>query len=100
MSWAGAMLDVGIELLVKHFMETSCLEKNAENFQQFLLISKNPNVILLKEVVLDYILGYFMIKAGVRACNFGYFMAGKALVLPLLFARNHPLYRKLTLYGF
>ena len=92
------MLDTGYEILVKYFLASSCLEKDAKSFHQFLTSTKNPNIKLLQIVVLEYVTGYFMIKAGIRACNFGYFMEGKELVAPLFFARNHPLCRKVNLF--
>ena len=36
---------------------------------------------------------YFILKAGICQCNFEYFWTGN-----LFFSKNHPLYRKLTLY--
>ena len=92
------MLDTGYEMLIKYFLASSCLEKDAKNFHQFLITTKNPNVKLLQIVVLEFITGYFMIKAGIRSCNFDYFMEGKDLVAPLIFARNHPIYRKVNLF--
>ena len=45
-----------------------------------------------------YFLGCFLMKAGIRKCNFQYFMCGKDMVSPVFFAFNHPHYRKLSLY--
>ena len=41
---------------------------------------------------------YFILKAGIRQCNFDYFWTGKTIAKNLFFSKNHPLYRKLTLY--
>ena len=50
---------------------------------------------LLNDVIFKYILGYFILKAGIRCSNF---IAGKTAVAPLFFAKQHPLYRKVNLY--
>ena len=92
------MMETGCELLVKHFLKSQMVEKNTENFLIFLNQSENPNVKLLNDVIFKYVLGYFILKAGIRCSNHDYFIAGKTAVAPLFFAKQHPLYRKVNLY--
>ena len=92
------MLQSGSEIVVKHYHEAHPGDWSEENFFNFLSNTKNENIKLLGEVTFDHALGYFILKSGIRQCNFEYFWAGKTLAKNLFFSKNHPQYRKLTLF--
>ena len=96
----GAFLDSGSQTLVKFYKENKPGdgEFNFEDFEMFIAANSDPNIRLLYDVVFKYTLGYFVLKGGIRKCNFDYFMCGKQLVAPVFFGFNHPQYRKLYLY--
>ena len=91
----------GSWILIKNHVEY-CKETNkrvsVDGFFEYIDKSNNPKIKLLQVAVFSHTLGYFILKAGIRQCNFSYFHCGKQLVMPVFFANNHPQYRKLNLY--
>ena len=69
----GAMLQTGVEILVKLHLESKPRQKTFQGFSDFMAKSKNRNVRLLAEITFDHILSYFVLKAGIRQCNCKYF---------------------------
>ena len=92
------MLQCGAELLVKQYLESKPRQESFKGFSEFIAKSKKKNVQLLAQLTFDHILGYFVLKAGIRQCNFAYFWTGKSMAKDLFFAKSHPLYRKLNLF--
>ena len=74
------------------------MKVSVDGFFEHIDKSSNPNIKLLQIAVFSHTLGYFILKAGIRQCNYSYFHCGKQLVMPVFFANNHPQYRKLNLY--
>jgi hypothetical protein len=94
-----AMMETGAEVLGKYYIQHSDnTQTSTNNFLNFLNSSSNNNVILLREIVFTYCLGYFILKGGIRKCDKDYVYCGKDLIGQLVFASNHPLYRKLYAY--
>ena len=95
----GVLLAAGSQTLVKEYIDTSNEGTGtADGFFRFVDSSVNDNIKLLYNVVFNYITGYFILKAAVRKCRWDYFLAGKNLLSPLFFGKNHPMYRKLFVY--
>ena len=93
------MMETGSEILVKYYIEnTSDSHPTVDGCLKFLNASPKKNVILLRELVFDYCLGYFILKGGIRKCNKDYVFCGKDLIGELVFGSNHPQYRQLYLY--
>ena len=44
------------------------------------------------------LLGYSVVKMGIRRCRIDYILTGKSLILPLIYSMNHPIYRKIICY--
>ena len=91
------MLQCGAETLVKHYIDSKPEQESFEGFSKFIKTTKNQNVSLLAQLTFEHILGYFVLKAGIRQCNYYYWWTGKSMVKNLFFAKQHPLYRKLNL---
>ena len=92
------MLQSGSEILVKHNQDENPGDWSKENFFNYISNSTNENIKLLGQVTFDYVLGFLILKAGIQKCNYEYFWTGKTIAKNLFFSKNHPLYRKLTLY--
>ena len=91
-------MEAGSQYLLKVYSESNDTSQvDFEGFEQFIKTGDKKTQIL-HELVFDYILGYFLFKAGVRKCNSKYLFTGKNLLSPLFFAKNHPIYRKIYLY--
>lgn len=95
---SGLMLQCGSEILVKRFIDSNPKEETFEHFESFIKTTNDKNVKLLAQVTFEHCLGYFVLKAGIRQCNFTYFWVGKSMLKNLFFAKQHPIYRKLNLY--
>ena len=96
-----AFMKSGSEVLVRIYLEYCKKEKkdiSADGFFQYIDACDNPNIKLLQVAVFTHTLGYFVMKSGIRKCNYDYFHCGKQMVMPLFFFGNHPIYRKLCLY--
>ena len=96
----GFMLESGMQVLVQLYLNSlsNGETESAESFFAYVENTENVNIKLLRDVVLRYCLGYFMLKTGIRKNYFAYFSTGKDLVAPLFFGMNHPQYRKIYLY--
>ena len=64
----------------------------------FLETNMNPNIILLRELVFSYCLGYFILKSGIHINDYLCTLCEKDLLGRLFFTQNHPQYRKLVMF--
>ena len=96
----GVMLEAGSQELVNAYLDnrSSSEPANLDEFENFIKQSGNKNYLLLYDVIYKYKLAYFIFKAGIRRCRFDYLETGKILLAPLIFALNHPLYRKVYMF--
>ena len=74
------MLQFGAETLVKHYIESKPEQESFEGLSNFIKTTKNKNVTLLAQLTFEHILGYFVLKAGIRQCNYNYWWTGKSMV--------------------
>ena len=93
-------LESSAQTLVKHYQdhEKSKFGPSCDGFLEFIHKTKNNNQIMLRDAAFRHVLGYFVLKAGIRKCNYNYFQTGKEMVSSIFFYANHPLYRKIYLY--
>ena len=94
------ILEAGTQYLVKCYSEFAQREGKSPNFANFLTYIKRSDdkTINLFELTYEYILGYFILKGGIRRCHASYVFVGKSLLSPIIFGRNHPMYRKVYLF--
>ena len=74
------MLQFGAETLVKHYIEFKPEQESFEGLSNFIKTTKNKNVTLLAQLTFEHILGYFVLKAGIRQCNYNYWWTRKSMV--------------------
>ena len=74
------MLQFGAETLVKHYIESKPEQESFEGLSNFIKTTKNKNVTLLAQLTFEHILGYFVLKAGIRQCNYNYWWTRKSMV--------------------
>ena len=74
------MLQFGAETLVKHYIEFKPEQESFEGLSNFIKTTKNKNVTLLAQLTFEHILGYFVLKAGIRQCNYKYWWTRKSMV--------------------
>lgn len=70
-------MEAGSQILGKYYLDNSSEEfKSPQGMMVFLENCGNPNVIFLRHVIYDYVLGYFLVKSGIRKNNKNYFLKG------------------------